>query len=188
MSKFCSKCGTKLEDSDRFCQACGTQVQESQQQPSPNQQQNFRPSNTDFNLDQTFQDMFFKTHGRLNCLRYFKRSLLLVLAEIFIFIVIGSILDIDFEGSSADVLSTCIALIALYPEYCLLVRRIEDLDRQRSDALVLTVAGALVALFNVSDFHLMKAISFAYGIYMLYIMIKDGTHGPNQYGEDPLNR
>lgn len=203
MGRFCSQCGNEVADDDRFCPNCGVAVQLSQQESANlNKQQNVQvnynsqpPPGVGYNLDPTFQEMFFKTHGRLNRLRYIKRTLLLSLIEVLSFIVLCTILDIDSESKTADTLLTCISLLTVYPYYCLLVRRIEDLDRNRSEVIPLTIVIVVLAFVNVYDvyyylttYSAVKGAYCAYGLIMLYIAFKDGTHGPNQYGEDPLHR
>lgn len=95
---------------------------------------------------------------------------------------------LDGDDSAFDSAVMVIALAAVYPEYCLMVRRIEDLDKPRSEALVLMMISLVFICFDADLYDWVKYLSIGYGGYMLYILLKDGTHGPNQYGEDPLQR
>ena len=195
MGKFCSRCGAEVDNESRFCSSCGTPTIQDQQDKlqqdtllEKSSVQSIQGASCE--MDSTLQDMFFKNHGRLNRLRYFKRSLALWLIEVMLFVGFVFILDLDYEDNAVDVLSLCITLIALYPGYCLIVRRIEDLDRKRSDAVAITIVGAVVALFNLSDLSSLaqRGLAVAYLFFLIYLLVKDGTHGPNKYGEDPLHR
>lgn len=55
-------------------------------------------------------------------------------------------------------------------------------------ALVLMMISLVFICFDADLYDWVKYLSIGYGGYMLYILLKDGTHGPNQYGEDPLQR
>lgn len=206
MARYCSECGNKVAENVRFCSNCGAEIQGSRQEPSnqnqqrQNMQMNYPPlqppPGVGYNLDPTIEEMFFKNHGRLNRLRYFKRSLVLDFIYIAILCLVLFVLDIDFGSDEADYVTAFVGVMTLYPEYCLLVRRIEDLNRGRKEALILILVGEafhLMGIFAVDFDKPGSIIRFLWyvGVYdciMLYIMLKDGTHGPNQYGEDPLHR
>ena len=71
------------------------------------------------------------------------------------------------KSSAIGMLSTLISIVVAVPGFMLSIRRLHDLDRP-----TWWVIGSFIPLVN-----------FALGCYLLFL---EGTHGPNQYGPDPL--
>ena len=75
---ICKKCGSQMPDDARFCTNCGEKL-ENNDSLSINANENSQTSA--YIEDVTIQDMFLKTTGRLNRLRYLmKRSIVRVIA------------------------------------------------------------------------------------------------------------
>lgn len=146
-------------------------------------------------MDKTFQENFLKLEGRLNRLRYFKRNLALSVMQFLIGFVGMMFLLGDQETSNTafDIFNTIEGLIFLYPQYCLNVRRLKDFEGNLSIAIYVAVIGAVfILLSNVSGFVDAMASwkgaigSLFYVAVTLYLLLKPGTKGSNQYGADPL--
>jgi uncharacterized membrane protein YhaH (DUF805 family) len=109
-------------------------------------------------------------HGRLNRARYLMRCLAIgVLVEV-VALLSGLLVGVSLgEGSEpvAAVLGGIIGLAGTVVMACEVVKRLHDLDRPRSHYWLL-----LIPFYN---------------IYLsLLLLFQRGTHGPNQYGDDPL--
>ena len=84
--KFCSKCGARLESGALFCGNCGRSTKP---EPTPTEmkvqpgivpiEDSISTADLHWVPDDGFQAHFFKTEGRLNRWRYFKRSILITL-------------------------------------------------------------------------------------------------------------
>lgn len=155
-STFCPNCGAKLETETNFCPLCGQLLKQINHPP--------------YQEDKTISEMFFTAKGRLNRLRYFKRSALLIFLEIFFAIIISvtfwepSIEDITVMGYVLFV----VMIIAFTPShYFLMIRRLHDLNKTGWLCLV-TMIPAVNAPFCI------------------YLLFAPGTVGSNQYGADPL--
>ena len=132
--------------------------------------------------------MFLKTTGRLNRLRYFKRNVVVVLvAFIAFFLGAASLNSYDFN---TFIKITSILLMPFI--YCLNVRRLQDMNYDNKLAIVLLVIQGI----QISEMDMMRYTSSLVGsvtsiismIVGLFLLFKDGTHGTNDYGADPLNR
>lgn len=200
MANFCPNCGTKLEYNSEFCSGCGAKVSgdnalaKSVSSPPSLQKKNFGGG---YEIDETLQDIFLKTAGRLNRLRYLKRSFLLVLVAVLLDAVVNAVFgDETGDTMTAEIFSTAISLLFVYPSYCLDVRRLHDLDKNNTLALVnvATSIFAAAAVFGDNAENggalqmttgLLALVSL--GIY-LYLFFARGTRGANLYGADPLAR
>lgn len=144
--------------------------------------------------DKTMQEMFLKTTGRLNRLRYFKRGLVVLLASLVVGIPALMIFSDEWGNltSFGNLISVIINLATFIPMYCLAVRRLHDLDKDETLAKIslgLGVVGIIMGMSN-DDFSSMSAVEMiVYGIdsvICLYILFAPGTKGENKYGPDPL--
>ena len=157
-NKFCTNCGAKLEAGEKFCSSCGQDISAANYDATPHQE------------DCGLWENLFKTNGRLNRLRYFKRSVGILILYVILLIATAAIF---FEPSSGDVAATGLILIVglsiLLPigSICLTIRRLHDLN----------LTGWLCLLMTV------PAVNTAFWIYTTFA---PGTFGANQYGGDPL--
>lgn len=200
MSHFCSNCGAKLEQGTIFCGSCGTKVEdvvtsEEKIVQQPIQQPNYHTEAVNTQLgyqeESTFQEMFLKRTGRLNRLRYFKRSLVIGIINIVLVIIGGAIFLKPWEltNSTYEGFTILCGLVALYPEFCLNSRRLEDLDKPPQMAYWLAGVGA-IAVISSTSFESGKGaiLGLIYLVAALYLLFAEGTRGDNQYGPDPLGR
>ena len=157
-NNFCTNCGAKLEAGEKFCPTCGQNVSATNYDTTPYQE------------DCELWENLFKVNGRLNRLRYFKRSIGIFF--LYIILLIASI-AIFIDPSSGDVTATgiilSVVLSILFPigSICLTIRRLHDLN----------LTGWLCLLTTI------PAVNTAFWIYTTFA---PGTFGANQYGGDPL--
>lgn len=209
--KFCSSCGAKLEESSQPEQA-QSQVNLSKQDapsaeqnnvvqnPPPNQNtftQNPPPNQNEFFVDDVgVEAMFLKRTGRLNRLRFIQRILALAFAEfIGIFIIVGVFVnDYGMISNFGNLLMTFLVIAGLVPEYCLMVRRLYDLNQNDMLAKVSVGLSVFVLIysltknpfdqFETSDVEVI--IGLAQFAFIMYLCCAPGVKGSNQYGPDPL--
>jgi len=110
------------------------------------------------------EETFFSPEGRLRRKDYFVRILLLSIPGVFF-----SVLS---EGSAENGLIGFLALITIC---CGIIAAIQIVKRLHD----INLSGWL---------WLISFVPFVNFIFGLYILFKDGTQGPNQYGEDPKDR
>ena len=139
--------------------------------------------------DKTIPEIFFKREGRLNRWRYFKRNVVLGIISSFIMVVIELFFGNINENISTtgNVLLFVAMMLILVPSYCLVVRRLHDMDRDELLAKVY-IAGCAASYFLsfVLKYDFMP-LSVVMVIVALYILFEPGTYGTNKYGADPLN-
>ncbi len=186
---FCGKCGAKVEEGTRFCTSCGAPVLESTtQKQAPPYNSSFDAvgqyaatppptRNADVMSAENLQQMFLSREGRLNRKPYFFAGIILGVIE-------GVVVEIPAES-----VGTLLSLVFLYPNYCLDVKRLHDIGNNEQLAIISTVILAILTLgedsIEPSDmfFGLLAVVWFGIQLYMFF---KEGTHGPNAYGPDPL--
>ena len=84
-----------------------------------------------------------------------------------------------------------VGLGIIYPQYCLIIRRLKDLDKDLSFAIwIAAISAIFTVVINVDKFFIYtikgQLLSLILtGIY-LYLFLQSGTPGDNKYGEDPL--
>ena len=198
MSRFCDGCGTQLNDGAKFCPSCGKEIVSNFSADNSNfqQQSNYNnpQSNQNFQTgDEDFQSLFLKREGRLNRLRYFKRSMAIMGIEFLAAFFVGMIFsdDIGNISTSGEIIISIVGILALIPGYCLDVRRLHDLDKDEVLAYVNAALGAIFAIagtnFDLDNmpFYLvaLSLPSFAISVYLFFFA---GTVGPNKYGQDLL--
>ena len=201
---FCQNCGGQLREGERFCTNCGAQVTESQQgtqqqaphtppahqappqqsvhqpqasapinpyaappQPQPPYQQG-AAAGAGGAQKETIKEMFLTTQGRLNRKSYFLRGLLLWILSL----IISGATDVMTESDSLalNLLSLVLLVISIglgVATVMLVIRRWHDLGKSGWFTLLL-----LIPLVNL--------------IVAIYLWVKKGDEGPNQYGDDPL--
>ncbi|MBQ7705721.1 MAG: DUF805 domain-containing protein [Selenomonadaceae bacterium] len=142
--------------------------------------------------ENTISEMFFKSNGRLNRLRYFKRRLVLgVLLYVFIYLgyrVIGY--EFGQENFYASTYNTVVSLIFVIPTYFLNVRRLQDMNRGRTLAVVYAILTSVMAFLDFTGINYMLYISLILVtmVFMIsgYMLIAPGTNGKNRYGLSPI--
>ena len=146
--------------------------------------------------DSGLVENFFKRDGRLNRWRYFKRFLVLVLVEMIVITAI-SVATVNMIGELSPrglVIMNVFLIIWQVPLYCLMTRRLHDIGRDEKLAQVCFAINAAMVMFfpeyNVNEpidpSPVEMIISLVAAVIGLYIMFCPGTHGYNQYGDDPL--
>ena len=138
--------------------------------------------------DKTIPEIFFKREGRLNRLRYFKRNLVLgIVSGVIMFFV--ALIFSDSEGNvttAGDIILFILTLLMLVPSYCLMVRRLHDMNRDEILAKVY-IGGCIASYFLSLVLHYdFMPLSIVLLIVALYILFVPGTYGANNYGADPL--
>ena len=154
--------------------------------------------------DKGFVENFLKRDGRLNRWRYFKRMLALLLISeavvvvvsivtviISIFLMPNASLTSDEELRNNAIIFTKAVCFLMTPAYfCLMVRRLHDLNKSEKIAYVLT-AIICVNIFTLDvepteDSVLENILQWINFVFTLYLFLFPGTKGDNQYGADPL--
>ena len=112
--------------------------------------------------DKGIKEMFFRSDGRLNRMRYFLRSMVLGIIMLVIDFV-AYLIDPDFGAIVISLLP-----LAFMPSSVMLnIRRLHDLNYSGWFAII-----AFIPIINL-----------AIGLMLTFI---PGTPGPNKYGADPL--
>ena len=193
-SKFCPHCGASLADNATFCGSCGQRLQTVMPADAGQQGQQMPPAASRRVRDEGFEENFFKTEGRLNRLRYFKRVLVI---DIFTAILSAILEGIAGEGSSVEYLVTFIDIATLPMLYTLDVRRLHDMGKSEAMAqqvlvlsAVLYIASNFIEAYDVSSPWCMTliAMSLLWCVYNIYFLFAEGNRGSNSYGPDPLER
>ena len=143
--------------------------------------------------EETIFEQFLNQEGRLNRWRYFKRIFVLAVVGFVLSVVIGMVFLKEGEliNSAVSIASTVVGLILLYPHYCLILRRMKDLDKPLWLAkLGVGLSGVSMIFFNYDPAMAKSALGMLLalvgGILGLYFLFFKGTKGDNQYGPDPL--
>lgn len=142
--------------------------------------------------DKTLEEMFLKTTGRLNRLRYFKRSVLLILITLLVSLPFAVVFSDSMGNLTAegDIIAAVINLVMLFPSYCLDVRRLHDMDKDDTLAKINFVLGvAIIFSGNGDPFELSTLeviVSLLITVILIYMLFVPGTNGENKYGPDPL--
>ena len=206
MAKFCSKCGAPIEEGGKFCSSCGAKIVESSAPnqnevtkdvpPAPNDESS-APNQNDFFVDDVgVEAMFLKRTGRLNRLRFIQRILALGVAEFIGIFIIAALFvnDYGLMSNFGNLLVTFLIIAGLVPEYCLMVRRLYDLNQNDILAKVSVGLSVFVLIysltknpfeqFETSDVEII--IGLAQFAFVMYLFCVPGVRGRNQYGPDPL--
>lgn len=176
---LCPKCGAQLADNAKYCYSCGDVIS--------------NPQDT-YVADTTIREMFLKSSGRLNRLRYFKRSIIVGIFKVLMMLVLLVMLklsNVDLDDLDLFHIIIVVYIVFIVPFYFLYVRRLQDLNKNNTIAIIRTVSG-LVLLFLTASEDETTWLSFIMSLTTLYIdlylLFADGTHGRNDYEVDPLGR
>ena len=144
--------------------------------------------------DEGIFENFFRRDGRLNRWRYFKRNLVIFfVAMIILFGII--IVDVNALGHLSSFGNNAVKIFSAavqVPIFCLMVRRLHDMNKNETLAYVAIGLSLAGTLFQGNDFlvtepsTLENLLNVVSGFINLYILLCPGTHGVNQYGADPL--
>ena len=195
---FCGNCGSQLDAGQKFCPNCGSKTVTLEKPAAPPaappapqqggaygaQQQSpgyggapqspppYQPPYGGGGAPQPrsegIREMFLTYHGRLNRKPYILRGLMVGITSS----VLSNVMGVMAESSSLALNLVSLVLLVVVLALCvvsvmLMIRRWHDLGKSGWFSLLL-----LVPLVN-----------FVVG---LYLWVKKGDDGPNQYGEDPL--
>ena len=158
MGKYCSKCGTVLEEGNKFCTKCGAAAPVIIEQPVANPYQDTLP----YIDDQGVVEMFFRSDGRINRKRFLIRSVVVFISWLVSLFVIEATIDVLIA------LGGVLLLVSLVSGWMLSIRRCHVLGLSGWASLLL----------------LMPLLSF---FFVLILLCKSGKNGPNGYGADPLS-
>ena len=140
------------------------------------------------------QEMFFQSSGRLNRLRYFKRSFALGIVEGILCIAVAIVFGNEWGmlTKTGETITMAIYIAFLVPYYFLMVRRLHDIDKDEKLAYFCVAISLIYVLIGGTnpDFDNLSGqdmvILLINGCVNLYILFAPGTRGDNQYGPDPL--
>ena len=142
--------------------------------------------------EKTISEMFFKSKGRLNRLRYFKRRVVLGIL-LYVFIYLGyRVLGYEYgqDNFYAATYNTIVSLLFIIPTYFLNVRRLQDMNRGKTLAVVYAILTSLMAFMDFTgvNYMLYIALTFVTIVFMLsgYMLVVPGTQGKNRYGASPI--
>ena len=142
--------------------------------------------------DKTITEMFFKSGGRLNRLRYFKRRVVLgILLYVFIYLgyrVIGY--EYGQDNNYAATYNTVVSLVFIIPTYFLNVRRLHDMNRGKFLAVLYAILTSIMAFLDFTGINYMLYFSLflATAVFFIggYMLISPGTNGKNRFGASPI--
>lgn len=207
---FCGNCGSQLDAGQKFCPNCGSKTVSLEKPAAPPAPQQGGAYGAGQNAPQQFppppvygggqqspgyggapqspppyqppyggggapqprsegiREMFLTYHGRLNRKPYILRGLLVGITSS----ILSNVMGVMAQSSSLALNLVSLVLLVVVLALCvvsvmLMIRRWHDLGKSGWFSLLL-----LVPLVN-----------FVVG---LYLWVKKGDDGPNQYGEDPL--
>lgn len=145
-----------------------------------------------YQQDNGIMENFFRRDGRLNRWRYFKRFMILNFVAVTISLIgiffLNDPKSDDFTVSQI-IYVEFITLVEMIPQFCIMSRRLHDMDNDETIAILIVV----LCIFSIVDNHLSilsNYITFALGIiqflFTIYVLFGKGTIGKNEYGADPL--
>ena len=161
----CPICGKPLNEGEIFCKDCQALVfdeENTSNQPSNNEMQNF-VTGAMAKREETWQEKFLTSEGRLNRQPYILRGLFLSCTPYILAFLWGVLVG---PAAAKNVVLGLQILLAL-PCIMLIIRRLHDIGRSGWWWLLV-----FIPLINV--------------IFGIYLMAKKGETGPNRFGPDPL--
>lgn len=195
MGKFCSNCGAQINENEKFCHSCGAEIKKETGGAS-NAQHNLQlnaKNIQDYFSEAYLKETFLNRDGRLGRFSYFKRILVLDVAAVLLSVIVELLLLKEWEtmNTPCAIIELMIALAALYPTYCLTVRRLKDMNKSLSIANWYVLVGGIDrAGLNFDDKFAYsidgKVLGLIFFVLTLYLIFTPGTSGANQYGEEPM--
>ena len=159
MGKYCSKCGTALEEKTKFCTKCGAAVPVIRREKAVI---NPYPDTLPYIVDQGVVEMFFRSDGRINRKRFLIRSVIVFISCSTSLYILEATIDVLLA------LGVVLLLVSLASGWMLSIRRCHDLGLSGWASLLLLIP-MLTPFF------------------VLILLCKSGRNGPNLYGADPLS-
>lgn len=197
MGKFCSNCGAQVSENENFCHSCGVELKKELKESNDitSMQYNSQPSATsreDYFSEAYLKETFLSRDGRLGRFSYFKRMIVLEIVRIMLLVIVEWLLLKEWEtmNTPCAIVESLISLFALYPDYCLTVRRIKDINKSLSLAnIYIFIAGIYTIGASIDNQFIYSAggklLVLIYMGFAIYFLFTPGTNGANQYGEDP---
>ena len=142
--------------------------------------------------ENTFREMFFKSHGRLNRRRYIKRRIVLAILLTISLSLGYKLLGYEFGQATiyAATYNTIISLLFVIPTYFLNVRRLQDMNKGRTLAVVYAILTSIMAFMDFTgvNYMLYIALIFVTIVFMIngYLFVSPGTNGKNRFGASPI--
>ncbi len=142
--------------------------------------------------ENTISEMFFKSHGRLNRLRFLKRRAVLAFLLTMLISLGYRVMGYEFGQVTiyATVYNTIVSLIFVIPTYFLNVRRLQDMNKGKTIAVVYAILTSIMAFmdFTGMNYLLYVALVFVTIVFMIngYLLVSPGTNGKNRYGASPI--
>jgi uncharacterized membrane protein YhaH (DUF805 family) len=211
---FCPFCGKSVVAGAHFCGECGKELpgNTAPKQTVPQQQttisavlQNQPPKTPQRTPDEGFYENFVKKDGRLNRLRYFKRTLVVGIVGIILYCIVAVLIDDIFRTKITEFILAIAAASTLPFQYSLNVRRLCDIGKKEFLAECIMYMDAIMYFMPAIFFpwqppygdygfippdeplgYLFIGLSVISCVLSLYLLFAPGTHGENQYGPDPL--
>ena len=140
----------------------------------------------------SIKEKFFSTTGRIGRMTFFKRSVVLALIEVLLMTIVGFSAALwTFNSPDTDLITTAamfiVGLLAIFPIYCLNVKRLHDLGKDETLAKIFAGLGIAGLAFNFSESTLAQAIIIISSIislgFTIYLLFTRGEIKANQYGD-----
>ena len=160
MTKFCTECGSYLEEESGMCPSCRAIMATAPQEIVVG------PDAEHYVPDKGIVQMFFRHDNRLNRQRYHLRGIALVVTLQIVFFLLFFVCP-EIGIQPPFYLMAFFFIPAVVANGMLAIRRLHDLDRP--------------TWWIVGNF-----IPFVNCVLGFYLLLAKGTDGPNQYGPDPL--
>ena len=141
---------------------------------------------------ETFREKFLTTAGRINRTTFLKRSIALVAINFAVLFLTAFILMLGTSSTElpqwANLILFGITALFLIPDYCLKVKRLHDFGKDSTLAkiflgisiLTMTYGTNLNAAVSLSIFET-ATLSLPF-VFLLYLLLKQGDDGANEYG------
>lgn len=146
--------------------------------------------------DKGLVENFLTPHGRLNRKRYIKRTILLGCIELFVPILLLSILFAIIGSTAIQQMAatdlykfipiSIFYMLFLIPAYCLDARRLEDIGKGPALAAGLVLINIAVQVVALAGYNWGTYLVTLSMLAHILLMALKGNAGTNSYGPDPL--
>ena len=195
---YCTQCGRAFTDTERFCPSCGTPNQTARDIPraEPGRAVEAQVYYGDRTTQQRgFIDNFL--YVLKNALNFSGRA---PRREFWLFVLASWLFGMCLSVISVGILFNLWLIVHFFASLSVAVRRLHDVGKSGWWYLLCMIPslGVYLALLTVVAgvatgraemgfvFVGILLVSLVVILYMLYLFIKRGDDGPNQYGPDPL--